>query len=47
MKTVELIITPDDLAFINSKMKPFVEPGVFEVFVGGSSRDIKFKGSFL
>ena len=47
MKTVELKITPEDLAFINSEMKPVVEPGVFEVLVGGSSRDIKFKGSFL
>lgn len=45
-KGVELKITPADLAFINTDMKPVVEPGVFEVYVGSSSRDIRLKGSF-
>lgn len=45
-KTVKFLLTPEDLSFINADMKRVVEPGSFEVFIGGSSRDIKLKGSF-
>ena len=38
-KTIEFTITPDKLAFYDLNMKPIVEPGAFEVLVGGSSRD--------
>jgi beta-glucosidase len=38
-KKVVFNITPDKLAFHNLKMKFAVEPGVFELMVGGSSRD--------
>ena len=38
-KTVEFTITPDKLAFYDINLKPIVEPGTFEVLVGGSSRD--------
>ena len=34
-------ITPDKLAFYNLNMKRVVEPGEFEVMVGGSSEDAK------
>ncbi len=39
MKTVRLEITPEKLAFHNIDMKFVVEPGEFEIMVGGSSRD--------
>ncbi|MEW6061527.1 MAG: beta-glucosidase BglX [Bacteroidota bacterium] len=38
-KSVEFILTPDDLAFYNLEMKKVVEPGTFTVFVGGNSVD--------
>ncbi|EFC67926.1 glycoside hydrolase family 3 N-terminal domain-containing protein [Prevotella sp. oral taxon 317] len=38
-KTIEFTITPDKLALYDLNMKPIVEPGTFEVMVGGSSRD--------
>ena len=38
-KTIEFTITPDKLAFYDLNMKLVVEPGAFEVLVGGSSRD--------
>lgn len=38
-KTIEFTITPDKLAFYDINLKPIVEPGAFEVLVGGSSRD--------
>ena len=38
-RTIEFIITPDKLAFYDINFKPIVEPGAFEVLVGGSSRD--------
>lgn len=46
-KTVDLKLTAKNLAFINTDMKPIVEPGEFEVFIGSSSRDIRLKGSFI
>ena len=36
-KTVEFIITPDKLSFLNLNMKTVVEPGWFDVMVGTSS----------
>lgn len=38
-KTIEFTIMPDKLAFYDINLKPIVEPGTFEVMVGGSSRD--------
>lgn len=38
-KTIEFTIMPDKLAFYDLNMKSVVEPGAFEVLVGGSSRD--------
>lgn len=38
-RTIEFTITPDKLAFYDINLKPIVEPGTFEVLVGGSSRD--------
>jgi len=38
-RTVSLEITPEHLAFYNIDMEYVVEPGVFEIMVGNSSRD--------
>jgi beta-glucosidase len=38
-KTIALEITPEHLAFYNIDMKYVVEPGVFQIMVGNSSRD--------
>jgi beta-glucosidase len=36
-KTVEFVITPDKLSFLNLDMKSVVEPGLFDIMVGTSS----------
>lgn len=39
-KTVTFKITPDKLAFYNREMKRVVEPGTFQIMVGGNSVDL-------
>lgn len=39
-KNVEFILTPDELSLWNREMKRVVEPGDFEVMVGGNSTDL-------
>ena len=36
-QTVRFPLTPGDLSFLNLEMQPVVEPGEFEIMVGGSS----------
>jgi beta-glucosidase len=36
-KTVQFRLTPDDLSFLDRDLKPRVEPGRFEIFVGPSA----------
>ncbi|WP_459640898.1 fibronectin type III-like domain-contianing protein [Flavobacterium sp. CGRL2] len=48
MKNVEFTLTSDELSIWNREMKSVVEPGDFEVMVGGNSTDLlktKFKVS--
>jgi beta-glucosidase len=45
-KTVHLKLSPEDLSLFDSDMHFIVEPGIFEVMVGSSSKDIKLKGEF-
>jgi beta-glucosidase len=40
-KTLTFRLTPDDLKFYNNDLKFAAEPGDFEVFVGGNSRDVQ------
>jgi beta-glucosidase len=44
--TVEFTLTPDDLAFLDQRMRRVVEPGTFVVMVGSSSEDIRLQGEF-
>jgi beta-glucosidase len=44
--TVRFVVGPEQLAFVERGMERVVEPGTFEVMVGGSSEDIKLAGSF-
>ena len=39
-------ISPQDLTFYDINMDLVVERGIFEVMIGSSSEDIRFKGSF-
>ena len=40
-RTIEFIIAPDKLSFLNENMERVVEPGVFDVMVGGSSAEVE------
>jgi beta-glucosidase len=40
-KTVQFAITPDKLSFLDEDMKRVVEPGMFSIMVGPSSRTDK------
>jgi beta-glucosidase len=39
-KTVEFTLGPNELSYLNRDMKRVVEPGAFEVMVGGNSIDL-------
>lgn len=45
-KNVKFKLLPEDLELLDENMKYIVEPGVFEVLIGSSSKDIRLKGSF-
>jgi len=45
-RTVEFVLGPDALSFLDRNLKSVVEPGTFEVMIGSSSEDIRGKVSF-
>ena len=42
---IEFALTPQDLSYLDASMKPYVEPGAFEIMIGGSSDDFKLQGT--
>jgi beta-glucosidase len=45
-KTVKFRLLPEDLSLYDRDMDFVVEPGIFQVMVGRSSKDIRLKGEF-
>lgn len=45
-KRITFNIQPSDLQILNEKMQWVVEPGIFDVWIGASSEDMKLKGKF-
>src|SRR5262249_17987830 len=45
--TIEFTLGPKDLQLLNRDMKWVVEPGVFRVLVGASSKDIRLRGEVI
>jgi len=45
-KSVSFDLTTYDLSLLNMSMERVVEPGIFDIMIGSSCKDIRLKGSF-
>lgn len=45
-RTLEFIITGEDMSLLNKDFRSVVEPGIFDIMVGASSQDIRLQGTF-
>ncbi len=43
-KTIEFVLSPEDLSLLDKELKRVVEPGRFEIMIGASSEDIRLRG---
>lgn len=46
-RAVDLAVQRGDLSFLNSRLKKVFEPGAFEVMVGSSSEDIRYRAQVV
>ena len=46
-REIQLTLGPDELRMLNADMKWIVEPGVFRIMVGASSKDIRLRGQLM
>lgn len=45
-KTVDFVLGPEELSMLDQQLRSVVEPGVFEIMIGRSCKDIKARGIF-
>ena len=47
-KEIEFILADEQLAYYNTSLKKWVtEPGVYDILIGASSRDIRLQGEYM
>lgn len=46
-RTVRMLLTPESFTMLDRKMIPVIEPGIFEIFIGASSKDIRLATEIL